>query len=578
MESSLVKISKVLTILILLVVSAAAFATAALALPPAAPRLQQVPAPGEYVLGADDVVDIAVANHEDLNTSVTVRPDGKISLPRAGEVQAAGKTAKALASAIEFELGKTLNHARVTVTVKEVNSRHARIIGAVKASGTFVLKPGWRLMDLIAVAGGLSTKPTRITGRLIRSGEVLPFNIEQAVLRPESPDNLVLEPNDLVVLDEQNITRQIHVVGQVSRPGAYDLEENLSIVTLMAETGGPTEKAALRQAHILRGGTQVPVDLQGLLVDGKTDDPMSKWKFQAGDILVVPENQVRFAIMGQVAKPGYYPLPEKATDATLLKVLTLAGGNLTNGDLSKATITRIIDGKATVVPVNIAAMVSGSAPDNISLRADDVLFIPEMPLRQVHVIGKVNRTGAFDLKEGFTLINLISEIGNPGEGAALSKAYILRNGQQIPLNLHAALVEGRAEPTVTNFKLQPGDVLVVPENQLRYAVMGQVARPGYYPFPEGKTDVTALSALGEAGGSGSGDQGGDLKNAGIIRKVNGTATLIPVNIEDVLKKGNLASNVALQPDDILYVPTKKKGFKWTDILQPIAALSMFGIF
>jgi protein involved in polysaccharide export with SLBB domain len=624
----------------------------------------------DYVIGPDDVLEVTVLNHDDLNKMITVRPDGKFAFPYAGEVKAAGRTARSLAAELQARLSRDLNHATVMIAVKEVHARSARVLGAVKTAGTYEIKPNFRVMDLVALAGGLSTKPVRISGRIIRNKLVIPLpSIEQAVQKPDSSANVRLQPDDLVILDEQDITKQVSVTGQVDKPGAYDLEEGLTILSLLAQAGGPKEGAALRKVHVLRGAAQIPFDLYPVIVDRETDESVTKFRFKAGDVLVVPEIQARYGVMGQVAKPGYFYLPEKDSEATVLKALALAGGPLQgaggqeDAGLQDTTITRITDGKATVIPVDLQAMLEEGAPDSVALQPNDVLFIPKAN-NQVHVIGQVAKPGAYELKKGLTLMSLVSEAGSPTKGAGLGKSYVLRQSTQVPVNLRAVLIDGKPDQTVMdfhlqrgdvlvipdvsdqvhvtgevtkpgvfnlddnltvisllaqagnptekaaltkayvlrrgvqipldlhdllvernpnaaaiNFKFESGDALVVPENKVRYGVMGQVAKPGFYPFPEKKGDATVLKALGEAGGQATGgvDQGGDLRGAGIIRIVNGTPTLIKVNIEDALRRGKLAGNIELQPEDVLYIPPRRKKFDWGTILNPLNTLSLMGV-
>jgi protein involved in polysaccharide export with SLBB domain len=539
--------------------------------PAQAAPAQAAPARGEYVLGVDDELEVTVRNHDTLNRSVVERPDGKISFPPVGELQAAGKTANALASDIQKRLERTLNNAGVSVLLKASNSRRARVLGAVTKPGAYAIKPGWRVMDLVAVAEGLTTKPSRIQGRVIRTGAVLPFAVQEAVASPQSAANVLLQADDLVILDAADIRNAIHVVGQVARPGAFDLEEGLNPVSLLAQAGGVLPTAALRGAHVLRQSQQIPLDLESVLRDGERDPAVLNFTFLPGDVLVIPENQARAGVMGQVVKPDYYALPEKSQDATVLKVLALAGGTTPDADLHHATVTRIENGAATVIPVDVAALLSGAEPDTLILRANDVLHLPKL-YNQVHVIGQVDKPGVYDLKNGLTLMSLLSEAGNPRENARLGHAYVLRDGKQLPVNLHAALIEGKADPSVAGFQLQPGDVLVIPENQVRFGVMGQVTKPGFYPFPE-NGQISVLEALGEAGGQiPQGDQRGDLRSAGIIRTVNGQPTVIPVNIAEILTKGKAAKNIQLQPKDVLYIPPKKEGVNWTSILGSLGGL------
>lgn len=621
----------------------------------------------DYVLGPDDVLEISVSNHPDLNRTVTVRADGLITFPRVGDLKAQGQTPRSLATKIQSLLERSLNNARVEIIIKETRPQKARIIGAIKNAGSFDIKADWHIMDLVAVAGGLSAKPVRISGRIMRGKAVIPFDIEEAVTKPASAANLLLETDDVVVLDERSVAKQISVTGKVNNPGAYDLEENLTIISLLAQAGGPAEGAALKKAHVLREGNQIPLDLTETVNQGKTKPEIANFKFQPGDVLMIPENQARYGVMGKVVKPSYFVLPEQANAATALKALAQAGGPLPDADLANATVTRVGKPTTKILPVDIEAMVKGRAPDTFLLQEDDVLYVPEKVARvvpQVHVVGEMGKTGAFELKENLNLMTLLSEAGGASASAGLDKAYILRNNLQIPLNLYSVLIDGKNDPAISNFKLVsgdvlvvppatksqihvvgqiakpgayelkdgmtvmslmsevgsasdkaalsnsyilrdgkrlpmdlnkalvtgvgdptvasfkflPGDVLVIPENQLRFAVMGQVGKPGYFKYPEQKTEATILKALSEAGGPiQSGENRSDLANAGIIRTVNGEATVTKINIDEILKKGNLANNVQLEPEDILYIPVKGRGFKWTDLLTPLSALSFLGI-
>jgi len=454
---------------------------------------------GDFVLGADDVIEITVSNHDELHQVITIRPDGKIAMPRiARQVQAAGKTPQALAAFLQKELAKSINHGVVTVSVKEVHSQRARIVGAVKTPGTFELKPKWRLMDLIAAAGGLDTKVARVSGRLMRGGKnVMPLSIGSAFEDPAGSANILLRTGDLVMLEAQNIVKQVHVGGAVKSPGAFDLEEGLTPVSLLAEAGGAKEEAALSRAHVMRGSQIIPLDLRPTLDNGEPNLRAAAFKFQLGDILEIPENQLRFGVGGKVVKPGFFPYPENKTRATVLKTLALAGGESPEGDLRKAEITRTVDGKPTTIPVNIEAIMKGEAADDVILLADDVLNIPERR-NQVTVSGKVGKPGAYEIKDGMTLISLVAEAGSPATNAGLSKAYVLRGKTQIPVDLYAALIQGRPSEAVLGFELQNNDVLVIPDTSNQINVIGQVMKAGVYNLDD---NLTIASLLGQAGGA-----------------------------------------------------------------------------
>lgn len=528
-----------------------------------------------YVLGPEDVLDIRLANHPQLNGTVTVRPDGKITFPRAGDVMATGKTTTALAAQLKTLLERTLNNVRVEVEVKTARPRLARAIGAVRTPGTYDVKPNWRVVDLIAAAGGLSTKPTRATGRIIRHGTIIPIDVPRSLAEPDGAANFSVMPNDLLVLDESTVPYQVTVSGKIAKPGAYDLEDGLTLTKLLARAGGATDGAALKKTQVLRNGIPIDLDISEAQLQNPAS-PAAQFALQVGDVLIIPENQARYGVLGQVARPAYYPLPEDGKDSTLLKLLANSGGALPDADLRNATITHTDAGNAQVTPVDLSAMLQGQAPDNQTLRAGDVLFVPRR--MTITVFGQVNKPGAYDLDERTTIPSLIAQAGNLTPGAALSKAFVMRNGARLPLDLRSLFAGGTPDPQTDLFHFQAGDVLMVPENQVRYAVMGQVARPGTYTYPEKQGEATVLKALADAGGPlpGNSEMSANLKGASIVRVVNGQSTVVPVDINALFQKGAaVADNVVLQPGDILYIPPKKRGFRLSDALSPLSALSLF---
>ena len=104
--------------------------------------------------------------------------------------------------------------------------------------------------------------------------------------------------------------------------------------------------------------------------------------------------------------------------------------------------------------------------------------------------------------------------------------------------------------------------------------MGQFNRPGPYIIPE-QGQVTVLQAYNVAGQAGP---GGDPSRAIIIRRVNGKTVSIPVNIDQMIKKGDLSKDVAVLPDDIIAIPNRseKHAFGINDIFAPISLLSVLG--
>jgi polysaccharide biosynthesis/export protein len=109
----------------------------------------------DYVIGVGDVVSIRVYEQEGLSGDVKIRSDGKLALPLAGEVVAAGKPPLQLSQELEAQLKQFIVSPRVTVNVTEAQPITVTVVGEVGAVGTLTLEPPARLVDALAKSGGL---------------------------------------------------------------------------------------------------------------------------------------------------------------------------------------------------------------------------------------------------------------------------------------------------------------------------------------------------------------------------------------------------------------------------------------
>src|SRR5689334_14088722 len=142
------------------------------------PSVGGPPSDAEYRLGPDDVIDVFVWKEPELSTSVTVRPDGRISLPLAGEMQATGKTALELQQDVATKLGKFVVQPVVNVMVKQVNSLKISVLGEVRKPDMYKIKNRVTVLDAIAMAGGFTdlAKPNRVV--VIRTTSAGPQRIK----------------------------------------------------------------------------------------------------------------------------------------------------------------------------------------------------------------------------------------------------------------------------------------------------------------------------------------------------------------------------------------------------------------
>ncbi len=336
------------------------------------------------VLGTDDVLDVTVGNHPDLDQTVQINSEGKINLRELGSFTAVGKTRDAIKAEIQTEANKTLNNAPVSVILRERHSRKIFVDGSIAAPGPVELRPGWRVLDAISAGHGLPLKPNRYRAGLIRDGINIPLELTKIYLNPESDSNLLLQPNDRLVFNEIEIVRKrVTVLGQVGRPSTYDVDDETSLLTLLGQAGGLQPAAALTKATVTRGDTVIPLDIRPVIAKGTVDQSILKFQFQNNDVLSIPAVETTYQVLGQVGRPAKYLLPEQST-ITVLDALTAAGGPTQSANLKGAVIRRVVNGKPTDVKVDFAALQKkGDASANILIQPNDILIIPERGKRGI---------------------------------------------------------------------------------------------------------------------------------------------------------------------------------------------------
>jgi len=158
-----------------------------------------------FIIGNDDVLSINVWKEPDVSRSIPVRSDGKISLPLAGEIQAAGRTPLGLEREIASKLQNYISEPEVTVMVQQINSQKFNILGMVTKPGSFPLTNSATVLDAIAVAGGFRDFAKKKSIYVLRqnpdgSQSRIPFNYKE-VLKGQNPaQNIKLQPRDTIVV------------------------------------------------------------------------------------------------------------------------------------------------------------------------------------------------------------------------------------------------------------------------------------------------------------------------------------------------------------------------------------------
>jgi len=161
--------------------------------------------PNAYAIGVGDVLEVSVWKNPELSATVPVRPDGRISVPLLGDVQAAGMTPLALKQTLTEGYKEYVTAPGVSVVVKEIHSRKIYVTGEVAHPGTFDLEPRAKLMQALALAGGLTPYAK---GRVVvlrdghdgRQEKRMEIELKSIINGKKPEDNLLLQPGDTLVV------------------------------------------------------------------------------------------------------------------------------------------------------------------------------------------------------------------------------------------------------------------------------------------------------------------------------------------------------------------------------------------
>ena len=157
-----------------------------------------------FLLGPEDLLEISVWNEEKLQREVLVRPDGKISFPLVGDIQAEGRTPEQLRFEIASWLKKYIPDPVVTVLVKKIDSYKIYVLGQINKPGEYTVGSYLDIMQALALAGGLNAFAAEDDIRILRrqdgKDKVIPFEYSKVKKGRDLAQNIILRSGDVVVV------------------------------------------------------------------------------------------------------------------------------------------------------------------------------------------------------------------------------------------------------------------------------------------------------------------------------------------------------------------------------------------
>ena len=455
--------------------------------------VMNIATPQNYVLGPGDqlIIDIYGASQE--THTLTVSPDGDVTIPEYGPVHVSGLTVSAAQSRIRSRLGSYFESSDIKASLGQTRTILVNVMGEVKAPGTYTLSAFATVFHALYMAGGVSDLGTLRNIKVYRQGrQVSVVDIYEFILNGRLAGNVRLQDNDVIQVGTYDCL--VDITGRVKRPMAYEMRKTESLATLLKYSGGFTGDAFKKLLRVLRKSE----DLKSVYNVEEFD--LAEFRVEDGDSVIVDSMINRFKNMvevkGAVFRPGMYRLGEKVNSVRSL--LEMASGLTEEAMSSRAVMRRMKPNRTQqVLSVDIEGILNGTSPD-VALQNEDVLFIPTIAehqnLRTLTIDGQVVFPGTYEYADNMTIEDLILQAGGLTDAASTAKIDVSRRlrdpsateaGMEISKTFSFSLKENYVIDGDRSFLLEPYDIVQVrmsPAYQapIRVSVEGEVAFQGSY--------------------------------------------------------------------------------------------------
>jgi protein involved in polysaccharide export with SLBB domain len=247
-------------------------------------------------LGKGDVLSISVYDEPDLTISeVPIRPDGKISFPLVGDIQANGRTVDEVNADLTERLRQYLLAPKVSVIVTAFSSLNYVINGEVVKPGVYPLVTDVTITAALAKAGGLNKGQFRsssveladLTNAFIsREGKLLPVDFVRLLRQGDMRFDIPLQAGDYISIPS-GLSKEVYIIGEVNAPALFAFREEMPMSRTVALAEGFTHDADLSRIHVIRGSLSNPrvivADFNKVIAGQQQDVQL-----EPGDVVYVP--------------------------------------------------------------------------------------------------------------------------------------------------------------------------------------------------------------------------------------------------------------------------------------------------
>lgn len=497
--------------------------------------------PPSYKIGPGDNLLVSMWGRVDMEFDLTVNREGRVFIPKAGDIVCYGLSLDELQKRFHERLSKVYSEFKLSVTLGKIRTIKVYVYGEVKQPGGYTLSSLSTLFNALYAARGPNERGSMRKVRLLRGGETVSHvDLYDFLLSGDSSDDSKLESEDVVFVPLAG--EMVTVNGEVRRPAIYELTGGEQIDEVIALAGGVKPTAYENRVMIDRisdNDSRKILDVD-LASQSETDSPVV---MQGGDEITVfsideiHDNVVFLA--GHVKHPGAYQCEERPTVSDLI----FEGDQLYKDTyLRRADLIRTnSESKQELIPIDLESIVSGDLSKNLQLQPMDSLVVYSIDDvtrdKSVTIKGEVTEPGEYRLFDNMGLSDLIFRAGNLTRKAFTLSAEIARLNadgvtELIQVDLSKLLEENDRSYDIRLAEDDQIFIRTIPDwkNQRTVTVEGEVRFPGEYALSH--RGETLFDVIQRAGGL---TERAFPKGA-VFTRVNIAENLRRTNISDIIAK------------------------------------------
>jgi len=530
----------------------------------------RIATPRNYILGPEDEIVVDIYGNAVDNFKMKISPEGTVKMLNLAPVYVNGLTIEQANERIVNRLRQAYSALNrpgsgtySSITLGNVRSVRVMITGEATRPGTYTVSSLATAFNALSLSGGPNKNGSYRNIEVIRNNKILKkIDLYRFLVDADLKDNIALQDQDIILI--RPFESRIELTGQVKRPGIFEAKSGESISSLIRYAGGFTPEAYTQTLTYQRntGTNYVIGSVDSAQIE--TFTPKNGDIFNVKRILDIVSNQVE--IKGAVTLPGIYALEERCN--SVLKLIQMSQGLSPRAFLNRALLERSSgDTQTGIVAFDLRKLISGEIAD-IALLPGDILTIKSVEdLKEftfLSISGSVINPGNYFYYKDISIADLIFQAGGYTEGGVPYRIEVSRRLKNDTLDVPSSqnvriYTIDVADNLILNpddqkFKLEPSDMVIVRESpryeaQKTVTIIGEVKFPGNYTIISNFERIADLFAK-----TGGVKPEAYLPGARFYRN----RELLAVDIETILKKPSLPSNLLLLDGDTLLIPRRSE--------------------